>query len=96
MTKTPLPSHIKQVNLTIQWDTQHDSPNQSTFVEVPYTQLTCAAALGREGGDEGEGGRGVGAWGLGLVYKLVPVTVSLARLKTHHPFHLPPPGAART
>ena len=29
--------------LTIQWDTQHDSPNQSTFCGVPYTQLTRRA-----------------------------------------------------
>ena len=32
-----------QVALTIQWDTQHDSPNQSTFCGVPYTQLTRRA-----------------------------------------------------
>jgi hypothetical protein len=34
---------VCQVNLTIQWDTQHDSPNQSTFCGVPYTQLTRRA-----------------------------------------------------
>lgn len=28
------------MSLCLQWDTQHDSPNQSTFVAVPYTQLT--------------------------------------------------------
>jgi len=33
------------VALTIQWDTQHDSPNQSTFCSVPYTQLTRRAYL---------------------------------------------------
>jgi hypothetical protein len=32
-----------QVALTIQWDTQHDSPNQSTFCAVPYTRLTRRA-----------------------------------------------------
>ncbi len=31
--------------LTIQWDTQHDSPNQSTFAAVPYTRLTRRAYL---------------------------------------------------
>lgn len=31
--------------LTIQWDTQHDSPNQSTFCSVPYTRLTRRAYL---------------------------------------------------
>ncbi|KAI8469609.1 MAG: hypothetical protein J3K34DRAFT_276064 [Monoraphidium minutum] len=36
---------VTQVNLTIQWDTQHDSPNQSTFSPVPYTQLTRRAYL---------------------------------------------------
>ncbi len=35
--------HVSSVNLTQQWDTQHDSPNQSTFCDIPYTQLTRRA-----------------------------------------------------
>ena len=31
--------------LTLPWDTQHDSPNQSTFAAVPYTRLTRRAYL---------------------------------------------------
>ncbi|KIY93587.1 hypothetical protein MNEG_14375 [Monoraphidium neglectum] len=37
--------NVTQVALTIQWDTQHDSPNQSTFCSVPYTQLTRRAYI---------------------------------------------------
>jgi hypothetical protein len=37
--------HVTKVALTIQWDTQHDSPNQSTFCGVPYTRLTRRAYL---------------------------------------------------
>ena len=34
-----------QVALTIQWDTQHDSPNQSTFAALPYPRLTRRAYI---------------------------------------------------
>ena len=35
--------NVTRVALTIQWDTQHDSPNQSTFCGVPYARLTRRA-----------------------------------------------------
>ena len=40
---TPMLACHSQVVMTIQWDTQNDSPNQSTFSAVPYTRLTRRA-----------------------------------------------------
>jgi hypothetical protein len=38
-----------QVSLSILWDTQHDSPNQSAFAGVPHTRLTRRAYATTEG-----------------------------------------------